>query len=79
MQQEAQRDQRSLLIDKTILRDCRKRHTNQEMAWIYYKKAYIVPHSWILESLEFVQVSDNICKFVKTSMANLQTEWTSCG
>ena len=50
------------------------------MAWIDYKKAYdTVPHSWILESLELVQVSDNILKFVKRSMANWQTELTSCG
>ena len=40
-----------LLIDNTILRDCRKRHTNLGMAWIDYKKADdMVPHSWILES-----------------------------
>ena len=69
-----------LLIDKTILRDCRKRHTNLGIAWIHYKKAYdIVPHSWILESLELMQVSDNILEFVKRSMANWQTELTSCG
>ena len=61
-----------LLIDKTIMRDCRKRHANLGMAWIDYKKAYMAPHSWILESLELVQVSDNICKFAKRSMANLQ-------
>ena len=43
-----------LLIDKTILRDCRKRHINLRMAWIDYKKAYdMVPHSWILEALNF--------------------------
>ena len=35
-----------LLINKTILRDCRKRHTNLGMAWIDYKKAYdVVRHS----------------------------------
>ena len=69
-----------LLIDKTILRDSRKRYTNLGMAWIDYKKAYdMVPYSWILESLELVQVSDNILKFVKRSMANWQTELTSCG
>ena len=69
-----------LLIDKRILRDCRKRHTNLGMACIDYKKAYdMVPDSWILESLEPVQVSDNILKFVKRSMANWQTELTSCG
>ena len=68
-----------LLIDKrycvTVGRD-----TNLGMAWIDYKKAYdMVPHFWILESLELVQVSDNILKFVKRSMANWQTELTSCG
>ena len=31
-----------LLIDKTILKDCRKRHTNLSMAWIDYRKAYLV-------------------------------------
>ena len=77
--QKKKRDQDQSLIGKTILRDCRNRHTNLGMAWINYKKAYeMVPHSWILESLELVQVSDNILKFVKRSMANWQTELTSC-
>ena len=50
------------------------------MACIDYKKAYdMVPHSWILESLQLVRVSDNILKFAKRSMANWQTELTSCG
>ena len=39
----------------------------------------MVSHSWILARLELVQVSDNILKFVKRSMANWQTELTSCG
>ena len=69
-----------LLIDKMILHDCRKRHTNLGMAWIDCKKAFdMVPHSWILESLELVQVSDNMLKLVKRSMANWQTELTSRG
>ena len=63
-----------------ILHDCRKRHKNLGMAWIDYKNAYdMVPHSWILESLELVQVSDSILKFIKRSMAKWQTELTSCG
>ena len=54
-----------LLIHKTILRDCRKRHTNLRMAWTDYKKAYnMVPHSWILESLELVQACDSVLEFV---------------
>ena len=60
-----------LLTDKKILRDCRRTHTNLGMAWIDYKKAYgMVPHFWILEGLELVQVSDNILEFVERSMAN---------
>ena len=50
------------------------------MAWIDYKEVYdMAPHSWILESLELVQVSDNILEFVKISMATWQTELSSCG
>ena len=68
-----------LLIDKTILCDCRKRHTNLGVAWIDYKKVYdMVSHSWILKSLELVQVSDNTLEFLKRSMASWQTELTSC-
>ena len=60
-----------LLIDKTILHDCRQRHTNLGMAWIDYKKAYdMVPFSWILESLELVQMSDKFGEFVKRSIAH---------
>ena len=29
-----------LLVDKTILADCKKRHKNLTMAWVDYKKAY---------------------------------------
>ena len=28
-----------LLIDKAVLKDCRKRRTNRAMAWIDYRKA----------------------------------------
>ena len=29
-----------LLIDKAILKNCQRRHTNLSMAWIAYRKAY---------------------------------------
>ena len=78
MQEKSRGTKNQLLTDKTILRDCRKRHTSLGMAWIDYKKAYdMVPYSWILESLELVQVSENILKFVKRSMANWQTALNS--
>ena len=47
-----------LLVDKAILKNCRRRLTNLSMAWIDYKKAYdMVPHSWILKCLKMVGLS----------------------
>ena len=58
-----------LLIDKTILKDCRKRRTNLAMAWIDYRKAYdFVPHSWILECLDMLGIADNVRSFLEKSM-----------
>ena len=69
-----------LLIDKTVLNDCKRRHTNLGMAWIDYKKAYdLVPHSWILESLELANVADNVIEFIRRSMKNWNVDLMSCG
>ena len=44
-----------LLIDKTFLKDCKKRHTNLPMAWINYRKAYaIILHNQVNECMESV-------------------------
>ena len=65
-----------LLIDRTILHDCRKRHTNLGMAWIDYKKAYdMAPHSRILESLDLVQASDNISNLWKDQWQIGKQSW----
>ena len=58
-----------LLINKTVMNDCRKRHTNLAMAWVDYKKAYNMIHnSWIAESLKFTNVANNIIKFIERLM-----------
>ena len=37
-----------LLIDKMIVKDCKRRLISLAIAWIDYRKAYdMVPHSWI--------------------------------
>ena len=69
-----------LLIDKMVLNDCKKRHTNPGMVWIDCKKNYdMIPHFWILESLKVVQMSQNIVQFNRKSMKNGNTKLTSCG
>ena len=64
-----------LLIDKAILRDCRKRKTNLAMAWIDYRKAYdFVPHSWILECLNMFGIAENI----KTLLKRARNDGSCC-
>ena len=69
-----------LLIDKTILRDCKRRQTNLGMAWIDYKKAYdMVPHSWIMECMGLFGISENITNFIKGSMTTWKTTLMTSG
>ena len=69
-----------LLIDKAILKDCRKRHTNLAMAWIDYRKAYdMVHHSWISECLKMFGVAENVKKFLEDSMSKWKLELSSSG
>ena len=58
-----------LLIDKTFLKDCKKRHTNSSVAWIDYKKAYeFVLHSLISECMNLFEIADNVRNFLEKSM-----------
>ena len=69
-----------LLIDKTVLKDCRKRHTNLAMARIDYKKAYdFVPHSWIKECMELMGIAENVREILEKSMKQWKLSLTSNG
>ena len=69
-----------LLIDKAILKDCKRRHTKLTMAWIDYRKAYnMVPYSWEGECLEMFGIAVNVRRFLLSSMKKWKTELTSCG
>ena len=39
----------------------------------------MVPHSWIIESLKFARVAQNVIAFLERSMKSWTTELTSCG
>ena len=46
-----------LLVNKTILEDCKRRQRNLSMAWIDYKKAFdSVPHTWINRCLDLYKI-----------------------
>ena len=75
---ESRETKEQLLIDLMVLQHCKKRLTNLAMAWVDYRKAYdMMPHSRIIECLEFLQIADNIKQFLTRSMTKWQTELTS--
>ena len=68
-----------LLIDKTVLKHCKKHQRNLAMGWIDYKKAYdMVPHSWVLETVKMVGVAENIIQLLGQSMLKWKTQLTAC-
>ena len=69
-----------LLIDKTMLRGCKKRHINLAMAWVDYKKAYdMVPHSWISDCLKIFGTAKNVQNFLNNSMKSWKLELNTFG
>ena len=67
----SRRTKDQLLVDKTILRNCRKAKRNLVIGFIDHRKAYgMVPHSWLKETLKMVGVADNICQLLSHSMRN---------
>lgn len=67
-----------LLINKTVVKDCKRRKTDLPMAWIDYKKAYdMVLHSWFSECLETFGIAENITKLMSDSMRSWKLELTS--
>ena len=64
-QKDCSRNSRStkdqLLIDKTVMKNCRRRKVGLSMVRIGYRKAYDMGrHSWIKKSMEMCGVADNI-------------------
>ena len=69
-----------LVIDKTVLSDCKKRHTNLAIAWIDYKEANdMLPHSWINECLEMFGIANNVKDFLNNSMKSWKFEFNASG
>ena len=66
-----------LFIDKMILQEVRMRKKNLAVAWIDYKKAYdMVPHSWIVECVGMVGISEQIKHFLSESMKAWRVDLT---
>ena len=63
------------MIDKQILKYCKKHHRNLVMKWINYKKAYdMMPHGSIIEAMEMVRIPDNIMNLFENKKETWRTE-----
>ena len=60
-----------LYIDREVIKEVMSRNKNLAMAWMDYKKAYMVPHSWIIECLDLFGVAENI----KSLLVNSMEKW----
>ena len=67
------------MIDKQILKHCKKHQRNLAMGWIHYRKAYdMVPHRWMIETMKMVGIVDNIMDLFKNSKETWRTETVAC-
>ena len=60
-----------LYIDRAVIKEVKSRNENLALAWIDYKKVYMVPHSWIIECLDLFGVAENI----KSLLVNSMEKW----
>ena len=64
-----------LLIDKMIVKNCKKRLTSLAVAWIHYRKGYdMVRDSWIEKCMNMFGVAVYIRSFISESMKHWNTE-----
>ena len=67
-----------LYIDQNILNESKTRRKNLAMAWIDYKKAYVmVTQSWILHCLKTYKISHEVINFIEQTMKTWRVELTA--
>ena len=58
-----------LLIDKAVIRNCKRRKTNLNMAWVYFRKAYdMIPHAWIIKALKLIGAAPDAIALLRSTM-----------
>ena len=63
-----------LLIDKAVMKICKRRKFGVSIVWIDYRKVYdMVPQSWIKKSMEMCKVVDNISHLLFKNIDSWQT------
>ena len=66
-------------IDQHILNESKTRRKNLAITWIDYKKAYMVPQSWIINCLKIYKILDEVINFIGKTMKTWRLESTAGG
>ena len=67
-----------LLVDKLIIKNCKRRKTGLGMAWIDYKKVFgLVPPSWILQCKRMFGIAQNMVGLIQNSIKQRRTVLTA--
>ena len=68
------------MIDKMVMKDCKRKMTHLSDAWTDHKKVYdMFPHTYILQCLKIFKVTNNIRNVIEKSMRNWKVEVTLGG
>ena len=57
------------MIDKALIRNCKRRKTNLNIAWVDFRKACdMVPHAWVIKDLKLIRAASNVIPFLKSTI-----------
>ena len=60
-----------LLIEKAVIRNCKRRKTNLNMAWVDFRKAYdMAAHVWMIKALKLIGAASNVIALLKSTMTD---------
>ena len=66
------------MIDKAVIRNCKRRKINQNIAWLDFRKTYgMVPHAWIIKALKLIGAAPNLITLLKSTMIHWKIELIS--
>ena len=71
------------MIDRMVMKDCRRGHRNLNMAWVDVRKAYdTVDHKWLAESMDVHRFLYWLCRVIRQLLKSWNTKITvrtKCG
>ena len=66
-----------LMLNNSIIENCKRRKKNLSTAWIDYKKAFVsVPYSWILKCFQMYKTHPVLITVIEESMIQWNTNMT---